>query len=224
MVARRPTVTADLLLRAYAGGVFPMAETADDPELFWVDPELRGILPLDGFHLPKRLARTVRADRFEVTVDRDFEAVIEGCATPAPGRESTWINVEIRRLYGELFERGHVHTVECRRDGKLVGGLYGVRIGGAFFGESMFSRETDASKVALVHLVARLKAGGFTLLDTQFITNHLARFGVVEIPRARYRRRLAAAIHADGNFHQIGQPREIVPGRAAMEWLETSEG
>lgn len=224
MIERRPTVTADLLLRAYAGGVFPMAETADDPELFWVDPELRGILPLDDFHVPRRLARTVRADRFEVTVDRDFAGVVEGCAAPAPGRENTWINVEIRRLYGELFERGHVHTVECRRDGRLVGGLYGVRIGGAFFGESMFSRETDASKVALVHLVARLKAGGFVLLDTQFITTHLARFGVVEIPRARYRRRLAAAIHADGHFHGLGQPGEIVPGRAAMEWVETGEG
>lgn len=224
MIERRPTVTADLLLRAYAGGVFPMAETADDPELFWVDPEQRGILPLDDFHVPKRLARTVRADRFEVTVDGDFAGVVEGCAAPAPGRENTWINVEIRRLYGELFERGHVHTVECRRDGRLVGGLYGVRIGGAFFGESMFSRETDASKVALVHLVARLKAGGFVLLDTQFITTHLARFGVVEIPRVRYRRRLAVAIHADGHFHGLGQPGEIVPGRVAMEWLETGEG
>lgn len=220
MVARQPTVTADLLLRAYAGGVFPMAETADDPELFWVDPELRGLLPLDDFHVPKRLARTVRADRFEVTVDRDFEAVVDGCAAPAPGRENTWINVEIRRLYGELFERGRVHTIECRREGRLVGGLYGVRLGGAFFGESMFSLETDASKVALVHLVARLRAGGFLLLDTQFLTTHLARFGAIEIPRAVYRRRLAAAVHAEGDFHRLSRPGETVSGRLVMELLD----
>ena len=168
MVGRRATITPELLLRAYASGIFPMAETAEDPHLFWVEPEMRGVLPLDGFHLARRLARTVRADRFEVSCDRDFEAVVAGCAAPADNRESTWINAEIRRLYGELFARGRVHTIECRRDGRLVGGLYGLRLGGAFFGESMFSTETDASKVALVHLVARLRVGGFVLLDTQF--------------------------------------------------------
>jgi len=211
-----PRLDPDLLLRAYAGGIFPMAESADDPELFWVEPEKRGVLPLDGFHLARRLARTVRAERFAVTCDTDFDAVIDGCAAPAPGREGTWINAEIRRLYGELFRRGHVHTVEVRRDGTLVGGLYGVRIGGAFFGESMFSRETDASKVALVHLVARLRIGGFVLLDAQFITAHLARFGAIEIPRRAYRARLAAALPVAADFHRFGRPGETTSGAAAV--------
>jgi len=220
LAAPRPTITTELLLRAYAGGIFPMAESADDPSLFWVEPEMRGILPLDRMHVPRRLARTVRADRFEVTVDRDFEAVIDGCAAPAPKRDNTWINAEIRRLYGDLFRLGRVHTVECRREGRLVGGLYGVRIGGAFFGESMFSIETDASKVALVHLVARLKAGGFVLLDTQFTTSHLAGFGVVEIPKAQYRRQLNAALAVPAEFHRIGGPGEIVSGATAMALVE----
>lgn len=211
-----PRLDPDLLLRAYAGGIFPMAESADDPELFWVEPEKRGVLPLDGFHLSRRLARTVRSEHFAVTCDTDFEAVIDGCAAPAPGREGTWINAEIRRLYGELFRRGQVHAVEVRRDGNLVGGLYGVRIGGAFFGESMFSRETDASKVALVHLVARLKIGGFVLLDAQFITAHLARFGAIEIPRRAYRARLAAALPVAADFHRFGGPGEATSGTAAV--------
>lgn len=211
-----PRLDPDLLLRAYAGGIFPMAESADDPELFWVEPDKRGVLPLDGFHLARRLARTVRSEHFTVTCDTDFDAVIDGCAAPAPGREGTWINAEIRRLYGELFRRGHVHTVEVRRDGRLAGGLYGVRIGGAFFGESMFSRETDASKVALVHLVARLKVGGFVLLDAQFITAHLARFGAIEIPRRAYRTRLAAALPVAADFHRFGRPGEPTSGAAAV--------
>jgi len=213
-------ITADTLIRAYSIGIFPMAETAEDPELFWVEPEKRGILPLDGFHLSRRLARTVRADRFAVTCDTDFAAVIDGCAAPAPGRNGTWINREIRRLYGELFERGLVHTVECRQDGVLVGGLYGVALGGAFFGESMFSRATDASKVALVHLVARLRVGGFALLDCQFVTSHLGRFGTVEIPRRAYRARLADALPLAADFHRHGRPGEIVAGARALTGLE----
>lgn len=220
MVGNRASITPSLLMRAYAGGIFPMAETADDPHLFWVEPEMRGVLPLDGFHLSRRLARTVRSDRFEVSCDRDFEAVVAGCAAPGANRASTWINAEIRRLYGELFARGVVHTIEARREGRLVGGLYGVRLGGAFFGESMFSLETDASKVALVHLVARLKAGGFVLLDTQFITAHLARFGTIEIPRAEYRRRLAAALPVEGAFHRFGARGATVAGAQAVAALE----
>lgn len=223
MVRRLPRITADVLLRAYAVGIFPMAEAADDPELFWVEPEQRGVLPLDRFHLARRLARTVRADRFAVTCDTDFEGVIGGCAAPAPGRKGTWINAEIRRLYGELFARGFVHTIECRHDGVLVGGLYGVRLGGAFFGESMFSRETDASKVALVHLVARLRAGGFVLLDTQFLTDHLGRFGAEEIPRRLYRTLLADAAARPADFHRWGAPGVLVPGRQAVDEILGAE-
>jgi leucyl/phenylalanyl-tRNA--protein transferase len=215
----RQTLTADLLIEAYAAGIFPMAESADDPGLFWVEPERRGIIPLDGFHVGHRLARTVRSDRFEVGVDRDFEAVVAGCAAPAPGRDETWINREIRRLYGELFARGQVHTVETRRDGRLVGGLYGVRLGGAFFGESMFSLETDASKVALVHLVARLKAGGFVLLDTQFLTSHLGRFGAIEIPRRTYRAELRRALPVSADFHRLSPAGSGVDGRTALAVL-----
>jgi leucyl/phenylalanyl-tRNA--protein transferase len=192
-----PSITPDLLLRAYAAGVFPMSEGADDPGLFWVDPDVRGVMPLDGFHVPRRLARTVRQEPFEIRVDSAFEAVIEGCAGFRATQRDTWINTRIRRLYRALFDRGHVHTVECWREGALVGGLYGVSIGRAFFGESMFHRATDASKIALVHLVARLIAGGYTLLDTQFQTEHLTQFGTVEIERPAYRRKLAAAL-ADG--------------------------
>lgn len=221
---RRDEITPHLLLDAYRAGIFPMSESADDPEVFWVSPVRRGILPLDRFHLSRRLARTVRSDRFEVTVDRDFEAVIAGCAAPAPGREGTWINATIRGLYGELFRMGHVHTVETRRDGRLVGGLYGVRIGGAFFGESMFSLETDASKVALVHLVARLVAGGFVLLDTQFITEHLAQFGTTEIPREAYRARLATATGIAADFHALAAAGVAVPGAVATAMLAENDG
>ncbi|MGK9233785.1 leucyl/phenylalanyl-tRNA--protein transferase [Inquilinus limosus] len=187
-------VTPQLLLRAYAAGLFPMAESADSPELHWFDPPRRGILPLDGVHVPRRLARTVKAGRFRVTADHAFAAVIAGCAAPAPARSNTWINDEIVALYTALHRAGFAHSVECWDGDMLAGGLYGVALGGAFFGESMFSRATDASKVALIHLVARLRAAGFVLLDTQFVTDHLARFGTIEIERADYRRRLEEAL------------------------------
>lgn len=195
------TITPEILLKAYAAGIFPMAEDADDPSLFWVEPRERGIIPLDGFHVPKRLARTIRSDEFEVRIDRDFDAVISGCAAPDVDREKTWINRRIRDLYGQLFDAGFCHTVEVYRDGQLVGGLYGVRLKGAFFGESMFHKERDASKVALVHLVARLKRGGFTLLDTQFVTSHLAQFGAIEVPRRSYKQMLRTAMEHDGVWH-----------------------
>ena len=187
----------------YARGVFPMAETRADPRIFLVEPERRGVIPLDAFHTPQRLARTVRSDRFEIRVDTAFEAVIDACATPRPDREETWINRPIRELYIALFARGCAHSVECWRDGDLVGGLYGVSLGGAFFGESMFSDERDASKVALTHLVARLRAGGYTLLDAQFQTEHLSRFGAVEITRAAYRSRLSRALAHDADFFAL---------------------
>jgi leucyl/phenylalanyl-tRNA---protein transferase len=181
------------LLDCYATGVFPMGEARDDPRVFLVEPEQRGVIPLTGFRIPGRLKRTVRSDAFEVRVDTAFAAVLEACAAPAPGREDSWINGPIRRLYLELNARGHAHSVECWREERLVGGLYGVTLGGAFFGESMFSRERDASKVALVHLVARLKRGGWRLLDAQFLTAHLSQFGAVETPQAAYLRLLKAA-------------------------------
>ena len=198
-----------MLLRAYALGIFPMAERRDDNEVYWVDPERRGILPLEEFHLPRRLARTVRQERFEVRCDADFDAVVEACAAPDFGRSETWINGPIRRLTNQLFALGYGHSVECRRKGELVGGLYGIALGGAFFGESMFSRERDASKVALVHLVARLKLGGFRLLDTQFITQHLAQFGTIEIARTDYRRLLAEALAAPGQFYGAVAPEAL---------------
>jgi len=187
-------LTADLLLHAYAAGIFPMARTRTDPRLYWVDPERRGILPLDGFRIPHRLARTLRQGRFEIRCDSAFEAVLRACGEPTPDRPETWINDSIIRLFVELHDRGLAHSVEAWEDEVLVGGLYGLALGGAFFGESMFSRRTDASKVALVHLVARLRSGGFTLLDTQFVTAHLSRFGAIEIPREDYRRRLSDAL------------------------------
>ena len=196
-------ITADILLRAYAYGVFPMGESRDDPALYWVDPTERGILPLDAIHLPRKLRSTIRKELFDVTVDTDFRAVMVACAEPATDRTGTWINDRILDLYSELHARGHAHSVECRQDGELVGGLYGVSLGAAFFGESMFSRRTDASKVALAYLIARLKRGGFTLLDTQFVTDHLAQFGAVAIPRDEYRERLADAIRLSGDFYSL---------------------
>lgn len=194
-----PEITPDLVLQAYSIGLFPMAETAEQDHLFWVDPEARGIFPLDGLIVSKSLAKTVRSDRYEVRIDNDFNAVIEGCATPVPERGQTWINRPIRRLYKALFERGNVHTVETWAAGKIVGGLYGVSLGAAFFGESMFHTSRDASKVALVHLVARVRRGGFRLLDTQFVTPHLASLGAIEVPRMRYRALLEDAVSADGD-------------------------
>lgn len=200
MSRRTVEITTELMLRAYRHGLFPMAETRRGDRLYWLDPERRGILPLEGFHLPRRLARTVLSDIYTVTVDRDFAGTIAGCATSAPGREDTWINPQIERLFGDLHRQGHAHSVESRQHGVLVGGLYGVAIGGAFFGESMFSFARDASKVALVHLVARLRLGGFKLLDTQFVTAHLAQFGAEELPRDDYKTRLADAVAAPALF------------------------
>lgn len=189
-----PRITPDLLLRAYASGLFPMADSADDPDLFWVEPELRGVLPLDAFHVPKRLARTVRQAPFDIRINTEFDRVVAACAESVKTRPSTWINSTITELYGSLHRLGHAHSVEAWRDGELVGGLYGVSLRRAFFGESMFSRATDASKVCLVHLVERLRARGFVLLDTQFTTEHLKRFGAIDVPRAAYARMLEAAL------------------------------
>lgn len=193
-------ITPEVLLKAYACGIFPMAESATDPGLYWIEPELRGVLPLEDFVVSDRLARTVRSDRYEIRVDTAFDEVIDACAEPAPGRQKTWINARIRRLYRELHLIGRCHSVEAWRDDKLVGGLYGVRLGGAFFGESMFHRERDASKVSLVHLVARMRRAGFQLLDTQFVTDHLRRFGAVETPRRDYHRLLEAALTVKPDF------------------------
>lgn len=193
-------IPPDLLLRAYASGVFPMAEHADDPEVFWVRPETRGVIPLDAFHVPKSLAKTIRQGRFEIRYDHDFAGVIDGCAETGEGRASTWINAPIREAYLDLHRRGHCHSVEAWRDGRLVGGLYGVSLGAAFFGESMFSRERDASKVCLVHLVERLRRQGFVLLDTQFTTEHLKRFGAVDVPRRKYEKLLEAALEGEAVF------------------------
>jgi leucyl/phenylalanyl-tRNA--protein transferase len=193
-------LTPELLLNAYAVGIFPMAEARDDPELYWIDPERRGILPLDGFHVPRSLRRTLKRAPFEIRVDSAFRAVVAGCAEPAPDRPESWINHQIQAVYGALFDGGHAHSVECWQEDRLVGGLYGVAIGGAFFGESMFSRVEDASKVALVHLVARMRLGGYRLLDTQFVTAHLARFGAVEIARDDYRKRLRTALRTRAHF------------------------
>jgi leucyl/phenylalanyl-tRNA--protein transferase len=193
-------ITPEVLLKAYACGIFPMAESAEDPSLHWIEPDLRGVIPLDRFYVPSRLARTVRSDQFTVTINRDFDGVIDGCAEPQPGRPRTWINERIRSLYRKLYERRHCHSIEVYVGDDLVGGLYGVVLGRAFFGESMFHRVRDASKVALVHLVARLRAGGFVLLDTQFVTDHLKSFGAIEVPRRQYHKLLEAALSGEGDF------------------------
>jgi len=216
------SITPDVLLKAYACGIFPMAESADDTGLYWLEPERRGILPLDGFHVPSRLARTMRAERYQVLVDRDFEGVIAGCALSQPGRDKTWINRRIRQLYGALFERGFCHTVEVYDGARLVGGLYGVRLGGAFFGESMFHREQDASKIALVHLVARLVTGRFQLLDTQFVTDHLRQFGAIEISRRAYQRDLEAALKIQSDFYVWPRDRTVT-GTEALDALKASQ-
>ncbi len=201
-------ITPELLLRAYAIGVFPVAESRDDPEVHWIDPEMRGVIPLDEFHISHRLARTLRQEPFEIRTDAAFEAVVSACAEAVRRRPETWINETIRRLYGDLHRLGHAHSVEAWRDGRLAGGLYGVALGRAFFGESMFSHLRDASKVALVHLVARLKSAGFVLLDIQFVTKHLEQFGAVEIPRGSYLDRLEDALKVQEIF-----PHELDPER-----------
>ncbi len=214
MPRQQMDITPELLLRAYRAGLFPMAETRDGFRLYWLDPELRGVLPLDRFHLPKRLARTVLAGRFRVTTDAAFEAVIAACAESGPRRAETWINPTIERLFVALHVQGHAHSVECWEGDELVGGLYGLAMAGAFFGESMFSRARDASKVALVHLVARLRLGGFTLLDTQFVTTHLAQFGTREVPREVYRSYLAAALEEPARWLEAPEGNAL---RAAIE-------
>lgn len=198
-------LSPSLLVQAYSRGLFPMAESRDDPRLFWVDPEERGVLPIDGFHVPKRLRRTVRQDRFRVTHDLAFEQVIQACSEldQRRGRFDTWINIEIVRAYVQLFQLGHAHSIECWQDGRIVGGLYGVSIGAAFFGESMFSAATDASKVALVHLVARLRAGGYRLLDSQFVNDHLKQFHIRCVPKDDYLKELAQALPLHADFEHV---------------------
>jgi len=210
------------LLSCYARGVFPMADAREDERVFLIDPERRGVIPLDGFHVSHRLARTVRGDPFEVRIDTAFRRVVQTCAEAKPGRLETWINHPIEDLYVDLHERGHAHSVECWRGDELLGGLYGVSLGGAFFGESMFSRARDASKVALVHLVARLVAGGYRLLDAQFMTDHLTQFGAQEISRLDYHRRLALALSAEADFQRAGAAladgaAATGPGAAALQ-------
>jgi leucyl/phenylalanyl-tRNA--protein transferase len=206
-------ITPQVLLKAYTCGIFPMAESADDPALYWIEPQQRGILLLDRVHVPKRLARTIRHGTFEVRIDTDFEGVLDGCAASRAGRRTTWINRKIRALYRDLFDAGYCHTVETWSDGQLVGGLYGVALHGAFFGESMFSTERDASKVALVYLCARLIHGGFSLLDTQFVTEHLKQFGTVEIERDAFHALLEKALAHQATFHALpvdASPRRVL--------------
>jgi len=214
-------ITPQVLLKAYTCGIFPMAESADDPALYWIEPQHRGILPLDNVHVPRRLARTLRTTDLAVKIDTDIEAVIDGCAASRPGRRSTWINERIRALYRELFELGHCHTVEAWQDGSLVGGLYGVALNGAFFGESMFSYTRDASKITLVHLAARLAYGGFKLLDTQFVTDHLRQFGTIELDREDFHRLLEQSLDIDADFHRL--PRDASP-EMVLEILAAARG
>lgn len=204
-------ITPQVLLKAYSCGIFPMAESADDPALYWIEPQHRGILPLDRLHISRRLVRKIRQAPYDVRVDTDFEGVIEGCAASRPGRRSTWINGRIRSLYRELFAIGCCHTVETWLDGKLVGGLYGVHLGGAFFGESMFSSGRDASKIALVYLAARLIHGGFMLLDTQFVTDHLRQFGTIEVSRSAFQKLLEPALAANADFNRL--PHDASPAK-----------
>ena len=193
-------VTPEILLKAYACGIFPMSESADDPDLFWVEPKQRGILPLDQFHLPRSLKKTLRNTKYHVRIDQNFSATIRSCAEATDNRRSTWINSKILNLYNELHALGHAHSFEVYDEEELIGGLYGVRLGLAFFGESMFSRRTDASKIALAHLVYQMRCNHFSLLDTQFTTDHLARFGVVEIPKTSYQNLLEQALQGEAFF------------------------
>ena len=205
-------ITPDVLLKAYSCGIFPMAEAADDPQLYWIEPQERGLIPLDGVIVPRRLARTVRTTTHQVHIDRDFDAVIDRCAAARPGRWSTWINQQIRSLYSELFKAGHCHTVEVwTKDDELAGGLYGVALNGAFFGESMFSEQRDTSKIALLYLCARLIEGGFHMLDTQFVTEHLRQFGAFEIDKNAFHDELEEAMEATGDFHRL--PTDTGPDR-----------
>ena len=210
----RHFLTPQILLGAYAEGRFPMAEARDHGELFWVEPEYRGVIPLDRFHVPRRLGRTVRQDPYRVTVNHAFDQVIRECAEPVAGREESWINEELIDLYGRMHRLGHAHSIECWQDDELAGGLYGVSLGGVFFGESMFNRRPNASKIALVYLAARLKAGGYRLLDAQFVTDHLQQFGIQEIPREQFLRLLQPAALLAGNFYSLPSG---LPGREVLQ-------
>jgi len=219
----RDQLTPDLILKAYLHGIFPMAESAEDKSIFWVDPDLRGILPLDAFHIPRSLKKTLRKQPFEVRINHNFRGVLDACAETSvygDSRQETWINDTIKGLYTDLHHTGWAHSVECWQNNKLVGGLYGLAIGGAFFGESMFHRATDASKIALVYLIARLRAGGFSLLDTQFVTDHLAQFGTREIPRKEYHARLRAAVTAQSNW--LSLPVKASPDAVLQAITQTS--
>ncbi|MDE2390077.1 MAG: leucyl/phenylalanyl-tRNA--protein transferase [Rhodospirillales bacterium] len=216
MSARPFVLTPDLLLRAYRLGLFPMAESRESRSLHWLDPDARGVLPLHGFHIPRSLMKTLHGSRFTITADADFPATIAACAAARSNRPETWINHEIETLFVELYRLGFAHSVETWQEGRLVGGLYGAALGGVFFGESMFSTVTDASKVALAHLVARLRLGGYTLLDTQFITTHLARFGAIEVPRNAYHAMLAEAVEVQARFPLCPDPAALLREFAAM--------
>ena len=216
-------LTPDLLLRAYAAGVFPMAESRRAQSVFWVEPRLRGVLPIERFHVPHSLRKTVRRGLFAVRCDTAFEAVMRACAEPRPDHPETWINEPIVAAYTALHQRGFAHSVECWQGEQLVGGLYGVALGGAFFGESMFSRVRDASKVALVHLVARLRLGGYVLLDVQFVTEHLARFGVEEVPARAYRRRLETALAVDASFYGDLPEGDVGSALDSVLWQSTTQ-
>lgn len=207
-------ITAQVLLKAYSCGIFPMAESAEDSSLYWIEPEHRGIVPLDSVHVPRKLAKTIRSGAFEIRFDHDYDGVIDGCSLSRPGRATTWINKRIRDLYRDLFNDGFCHTVEVWQDDKLVGGLYGVALAGAFFGESMFSSARDTSKIALVYLVARLIEGNFKLLDTQFVTSHLRQFGTIEIDRDEFHQRLEDALATEADFHALAQD---APPKAVLD-------
>ena len=207
-------ITPEVLLKAYACGIFPMAGAQMTQALYWIEPDMRGIIPLEGFHVPARLARTVRSTPWTVHVDRDFDAVIDGCAEPKQDRARTWINMRIRRIYRALYDRGHCHSVEVYDGHELIGGLYGVVLGRAFFGESMFHRARDASKIALVHLIARLIAGNYRLLDTQYVTEHLKTFGAVEVPKRRYHRLLEDELIGDAEFSALPLDRPLSGAQA----------
>ncbi len=207
-------ITPQVLLQAYAAGIFPMAESADDPALYWVEPEQRGVIPLEGFHISRSLRKRVKQQPFDIRIDTAFNDVIAECAAQSETRKETWINTRIVKLYTQLHKMGCAHSVECWQNNELVGGLYGIRIGAAFFGESMFSRATDASKVALVHLVARLKLGGFTLLDAQFVNPHLLQFGTKPVSKANYHKLLEPAIERDADFFKF---RDDADGAKTLE-------
>jgi leucyl/phenylalanyl-tRNA--protein transferase len=216
MSRRTLQITPELMLRAYRIGLFPMAESRDSPTLYWLDPEQRGVIPLRGFHLPRRLARTLRQERYRFTADAAFGGVLHECAAPRRGSFDSWINAEITALFTALHEGGHAHSIEAWEGERLVGGLYGIAIGGAFFGESMFSRADDASKLALVQLVARLRLGGFTLLDAQFTTDHLAQFGTRAVPKAEYKAMLAQAVEVEAHFPVMPEPDALAAEIAAL--------